>query len=197
MPDRALQRDNTVAVLLRPTPYNRRAAHLDHDMLLTPTVHARRPVALAALGCAVVLAACGSSSKPGTAAANDHALGVKFATCIRSHGVPSFPDPEPNSGIQIPISFEQQPSPAFTSAQKTCQYLVPRGGGPPVASSSQKAAALKFAQCVREHHVPNYPDPTYKNGHLVIPPPPLTLSQFNQLIASPAFTTASKACQSS
>src|SRR5262249_25321096 len=63
MPDRALRRDNTVAVLLRRPPYNRRGPHFDHDMALTPTIHARRPVALAALGCAVVLAACGSSSK--------------------------------------------------------------------------------------------------------------------------------------
>ena len=161
-----------------------------------PHIHTRPTVALAALGCAVVLAACGSSSKPRTPAADDHAVGVKFATCMRSHGVPSFPDPEANAGIQIPVGLEQNPSPAFTSAQKACQDLVPPAGGPPVASASHRAAAFKFAQCVREHGIPNYPDPTYQSGTRVIPPPPLSLSQFNQLIASPAFQNASKACQS-
>ncbi len=147
-------------------------------------------VALVAVGCVVTLAACGSSNKPHAAAANDHALGVKFATCMRTHGVPSFPDPESSAGIQIPVSLAQNPSPAFKSAMHACKYLMPAGGSPPVPSASQRAAAVKLAECMREHGVPNYPDPTYQEGHLV--PPSIADPTINP--ASPAFGAASKEC---
>lgn len=157
----------------------------------TPTTHPRRAIPLAAVGCALVLAACGSSSKPPAATSNDHALGVKFATCMRDHGVPSFPDPETSGGIQIPVSLAKNPSPAFTSAMHACKYLMAAEGPPPVVSASQKATALKLAQCMRAHGVPNYPDPTYQDGHLV--PPSIAVPAINP--ASPAFGAASKTCQ--
>ncbi len=166
----------------------------DHDMAPPPppSTNIRRTIALAAIGCTLVLAACGSSSKPPAATSNDHALGVKFATCMRGHGVPSFPDPETSGGIQISVSLAKNPSPAFKSAMQACKYLIPADTSPPVASASQKAAAVKLAQCMREHGVPNYPDPTYQDGHLV--PPAIADPAINP--ASPAFGAASKTCQS-
>ena len=162
----------------------------DHGMALS--THHRRTIALAALACVLLLAACGSSSKSPAAASNDHALGVTFATCMRGHGVPSFPDPEADSGIQIPVSLANNPSPAFTSAMRACKYLIPADAHPPVVSASQKAAAVKLARCMREHGVPNYPDPTYKDGHEI--PPFIADPAINP--ASPAFGAASKTCQS-
>lgn len=152
--------------------------------------HDRGRIALAALACVLLFAACGSSSKSPAAASNDHALGVKFATCMRNHGVPRFPDSQAASGIQIPVSLADNPSPAFTSAMRACKYLVPADVQPPVASASQKAAALKLARCMREHGVPNYPDPTYKDGHEI--PPSIADPAINP--ASPAFGAASKTC---
>lgn len=149
-------------------------------------------VALAAAGCALLLAACGSSSKPPAAADNHHAIGVKFANCMRDHGVPNFPDPETSAGIQIPVSLAKNPSPAFKSAMKACEYLMPVDTAPPAVSASQKAAAVKLAQCMREHGVPNYPDPTYQDGHEI--PPSIANPAINP--ASPAFGAASKTCQS-
>jgi hypothetical protein len=171
-------------------------------MAPTPNTHPRRTIGLAAVGCALLLAACGSSSTPhpGGSSSTPHpggssgqALGVKFSTCIRDHGVPSFPDPEADAGgIQIPLSLAQNPSPAFKSAMQACKYLIPANTSPPVVSASQKAAAVKLAQCMREHGVPNYPDPTYQDGHLV--PPSIAVPAINP--ASPAFGAASKTCQS-
>ena len=148
-------------------------------------------IAIAVLGGAAITG-CGSSNAPHSAAADDHAAGVTFATCMRSHGVPSFPDPEADAGVQIPTSLMQDPTPAFTSAMAACKHLIPPGGAPPAVSASQKAAALKFAQCMLHHGLSNYPDPTYKDG-LRIPEP---LSQYDELSASPAFKSAGKACQS-
>jgi hypothetical protein len=161
-------------------------------MAHNPNTNIRSTIALAAIGCALVLAACGSSSKPPAATSDDHALGVKFSSCMRDHRVPSFPDPESSAGIQIPVALAENPSPAFTSAMQACRYLMRAEGSPPVASASQKAAAVKLAQCMREHGVPNYPDPTYQDGHLV--PPSIANPAVNP--ASPAFGAASKACQS-
>lgn len=148
--------------------------------------------ALAAVVCMVLLAACGSSGKPRMAVAHDHAIGVKYSSCMRDHDVSDFPDPEAGAGIQIPVSLAQHPSPAFTSATKACQYLVSAGAAPPAVSASEKAAAVKLAQCMRAHGVSGYPDPTYKDGHEV--PPSIVNHAINP--ASPAFGAASKACQS-
>ncbi|MGA2010508.1 MAG: hypothetical protein ABSH51_08270 [Solirubrobacteraceae bacterium] len=150
-----------------------------------------RSIVLAVLAvlAAATVAGCGSSNTP-HAAAGDHA-GVTFATCMRTHGVPGFPDPEDAADIQIPTILMHNPAPAFTSAMAACQYLVPPGG-PPVATAGQKAAALKFAKCMRRHGVDHYPDPTYQDGAEV--PPFIADPALDP--ASPAFGAASKTCQS-
>jgi hypothetical protein len=85
----------------------------------------RRTGALAALACALLLAACGSAGKPSADAANDHEVGVRFASCMRQHGVPNYPDPTYKDGHEIP-PFIADPainpaSPAFGAASKACQ----------------------------------------------------------------------------
>jgi hypothetical protein len=57
---------------------------------------------------------------------------LKFAECMRSHGIASFPDPFENShqiGFNTSGTGIDQNSPRFKAAQKTCQPLLP-GGGP-------------------------------------------------------------------
>jgi hypothetical protein len=65
---------------------------------------------------------------------------LKFAACMRSHGVPKFPDPQSASGGGG-ILMKMQPgqgldpaSPVFQAAQKACQKLAPgmfQAGPPP------------------------------------------------------------------
>jgi hypothetical protein len=163
-----------------------------HQRLLASMTAGAYAVAIAGCGCALLLAACGASSKPLAAGASDHAVGIKFANCMRLHGVTNFPDPQTSAGVQIPVSLARHPSPAFTGAMQACKYLVPVGTAPVTVSASQKAAALKLAQCMRKHGVPNYPDPTYQDGHEI--PPSIANPAINP--ASPAFGAASKTCQS-
>jgi hypothetical protein len=63
---------------------------------------------------------------------------VKWATCMRSHGI-NIPDPAAGSsgfGLRGALSNIDRNSPAFKSAQQACQSLRPRlrrggsGGGP-------------------------------------------------------------------
>jgi len=52
----------------------------------------------------------------------------RFAACMRSHGVPNFPDP--GSGKVTINPGEINPNaPAFKSAVTQCQSLLPRGAG--------------------------------------------------------------------
>jgi hypothetical protein len=65
--------------------------------------------------------------------AKDQQQLLKFAACMRQHGLPKFPDPEPNGGIKIQRGSGLDPkSPQFKAAQKACQDLLPgaaRDGG--------------------------------------------------------------------
>ena len=182
---------NPGPTLTRPTPLR-----LARGVLL---------IALLAVAVAVVaaaVAACSSSSSSSPSATPSHAAGrahsaggpLAFSACMRSHGVPSFPDPTSNGGISIqvqPGSAIDPNSLAFQSAQRACQSLLPAGktsGGS--VSPTMRAQILRYAACIRAHGVPNYPDPTF-NGNAV---------NFGNLSSinpnSPAYQSALSACAS-
>jgi hypothetical protein len=52
---------------------------------------------------------------------------VKLAQCIRQHGVPTWPDPNPQGQFRLPPS-QLGKSPLFESAVQACQRYVPSGG---------------------------------------------------------------------
>jgi hypothetical protein len=52
---------------------------------------------------------------------------LRFARCMRSHGVPNFPDPKftPDGGTQMTIGRDVNPgSPQFTAAKKACKGFL-------------------------------------------------------------------------
>jgi hypothetical protein len=56
---------------------------------------------------------------------------LKFVACMRSHGLPTFPDPTVNAnGVEFRVPAGVHPgSTQLQSAQQACQKLLP--GGPP------------------------------------------------------------------
>jgi hypothetical protein len=55
--------------------------------------------------------------------------GLKLAKCMRSHGVPSYPDPNPTNPGVVHLGAGVDPSsPQFQRAQKVCDSLVPGTG---------------------------------------------------------------------
>ena len=62
--------------------------------------------------------------------------GLKFAECMRSHGISNFPDPSSAGGaVTIGGSGINVQSPQFQAAQRTCQKFVGgHGGGLRIAS---------------------------------------------------------------
>jgi hypothetical protein len=159
--------------------------------------------ALAAI--ALSLAACGSSGSPSNAnGATKRSDGLAFAQCMRTHGVPNFPDPGGNgnggieiqrrigSGSSMTVNGVSVSAPAFQSAMQNCRKYLPNGGHPPPLSASQRAAMLRFSQCMRTHGITNFPDPTFgANGA------GLDLGRSNGIDPnSPAFQAAQNACGS-
>jgi len=142
--------------------------------------------ALALATVAVLLAGCGGSSTPGVAhlSANDPASSssgegsgskpessastqqkmVAYADCMRSHGVPDFP--EPNEGRLLfrggSGSGVNPNSAQFQDAEKTCHKLMPEGGKPsPQMQRQAQERALQFSACMRSHGAPNFPEPEF------------------------------------
>jgi hypothetical protein len=141
-------------------------------------------LAAAAVGAGVLVAACSSGSAgPGVAAATSSASAsasaspsatgaaeaLLYAQCMRSHGVPGFPDPTVQNGSVgfniTPADGVNSSSAQYQTARQACQSL--RGGGTSNSganSSANLAQALKFAQCMRSHGVPDFPDPNKDGG---------------------------------
>lgn len=111
--------------------------------------------------CALGVAACGSSGSS-TSASAKASDALKFAACMRSHGLSNFPDPSDGRLAINPNSGLNPRSPAFQAARRACKQLLPNDGGPPrKPSAADMRTALTWAQCVRKHGVPNFPDPGY------------------------------------
>jgi hypothetical protein len=161
------------------------------------------------LTCGVALAAasslvtgCGGTSSgstnPSSAGGSPEAQArtqfLGYASCMRSNGVASYPDPVVSaSGNSVKVTISpgsaNPDSPAFKSANRTCRHLLPNGGsqgGPGGSSAQQQAQDVRFADCMRAHGVPSFPDPDH-DGVFTLP---ATINE-----QSPAFLRATRSCQ--
>jgi hypothetical protein len=109
----------------------------------------------------------GASSASASSGAGTQATkrekGVKFAECVRAHGVPHFPDPDSTGNFNFAVDVSAA---TFTAAVNACKALQPPGTLSAHRSPSQQSAALRFAACVRANGVPDFPDPA--NGQPLI-----------------------------
>jgi hypothetical protein len=131
----------------------------------------RRPGSpLAALAILALVSAGCSSAPSGTAASSDggnasaaRAQAVKFVQCMRDNGVREFPDSDASGTFTIETiangaSIDTN-SPSFQQAITACKDLEPAGFTGVTRTPEQQAAALKFAQCIRDNGVKDFPDP--------------------------------------
>jgi hypothetical protein len=108
---------------------------------------------------------------------------LKFARCMQAHGITNFPD---SGGISINSGIDPN-SAQFQAAQRACQSLLPGLAQTPSQKAAANTAALEFAQCMRSHGIPNFPDP---NGQGVI-----DMTGVNIRLDSPQNRNAMQACQ--
>jgi hypothetical protein len=150
----------------------------------------------AVLALAGLAAGCGGSNKPGAAGSTGgvYARFVAYARCMRSHGIPDFPDPSPSPGGGVAFQMNggagsdlDKRNPRFVTAEQDCRALLPGAGQSPPPLSPQKIAAeVRWARCMRAHGLPGFPDPNSQGA--------FDSSRFDE--SSPAFRHASTVCKS-
>jgi hypothetical protein len=140
--------------------------------------------AIIATGALVLLAAACSGrpssanvSGPGsTARPANSSSAVAYSQCMRSHGVPSYPDP--GSDGALPKTSAQSlgvSNSTYQTAENACHRVLPASGEslpqqarqcsltgdcPPSLVQHMLAGGRIFARCMRSHAVPNWPDPS-------------------------------------
>jgi hypothetical protein len=201
----------SVTVASPPSLYNRKEQQDPLRLLEETTMNdktgryraRRRAGTLAAAAIAVLATGCGGSPAP-SAGVPTYAQEIALVGCMRSHGVPSFPDPSASGGYSLTANGSlvgadgsvDIDSSAAQTAYGDCRHLLP--GGPTISQleqdvqQEQQAQAqalpleLKYSQCMRSHGVPNFPSP----GQATTSP---ASSPIN--VNSPTFVAATGACQ--
>jgi hypothetical protein len=86
---------------------------------------------------------------------------------MRSNGVPKYPDPSSSNELanglpKISLPQLEVSSSQYQAAQNACAHLLPNNGQQTQAQSQEDLNAMRgYAQCMRSHGVPTWPDPTY------------------------------------
>jgi hypothetical protein len=146
---------------------------------------------------ALLAAACsgtGSTGSGDSPSGSTSASVLAFSRCMRSHGVPNFPDPVDEADLpKISPEILGVSSSQFNAAEDACRNLLPTGeisgnsrgisasvercivGGvcSPAVTHWLQDKELKYAQCMRSHGLPSWPDPsTDAQGRLSFAVPP-------------------------
>ena len=133
-------------------------------------------LALLAGACGSSGSSTGSHGSPNAGGSTVAASLVRYSACMRSHGVPNYPDPDSSGQLPKPDAHHLGVSSSqLRASQQTCQHLLPNSGDAINASSVQQCMEAddcpkslvqqvldeerSFAQCMRSHGVPNWPDP--------------------------------------
>jgi hypothetical protein len=120
--------------------------------------------ALIGTGC-LTMAVEAVADPGGGGGATSQEQAAKFSACMRTNGVADFPDPNPQGqfaygGISVPPAV-------WEKAVGACKNLQPGLFDGPGRTPDQQAAALEFAQCMRDNGVPDFPDPATARDPLI------------------------------
>jgi hypothetical protein len=139
-------------------------------------VHCRRQLIVASIvavaAFALLAAGCGgagsSSVASSTTTTQNGALGeaLAFARCMRSHGIPDWPDPTNDGGFDKSALRQLGVSVSRVRAIEESACNLPLGGPSqgPTITLADRADYLRAAACMRSHGLPDFPDPTFANN---------------------------------
>ena len=158
---------------------------------------ARAAAVITVMAAAVLMAACGgspsstgSASSPTAGGSANAPSGLAFARCVRSHGIPNFPDPIDSSGHFSKTTLQQLgvSGSRLRTVEDACQSLLPAGPAPLTAQEQQDY--LRAAACMRSHGIASFPDPVFSGGGVSFPTPPAGFAT-----GSPRFVQARQICE--
>jgi hypothetical protein len=105
-----------------------------------------------------------SSTTAATARTQNGALAL--ARCLRSHGLPNWPDPT-TAGVFDKSKLRQtgySVSQVRAAEDGPCKHLLPSPATAPNITAADRGDYLEAAACMRSHGFPDFPDPTFQNG---------------------------------
>lgn len=120
-----------------------------------------------------LLSGCGSGTTSSKGPKAQHSTGtsspIQLAQCARAHGLPNFPDPTqaPDGLWQFPPMADNQQLPSACAALKS--RMGGQGPSHKAVSQAEIVKLRQFAQCMRQHGIPDWPDPQ-NDGSFVLPP---------------------------
>jgi hypothetical protein len=123
-----------------------------------------------ALGLAA--AGCGGGSPTAATTTTQNgtlASAFAFARCMRSHGLPKWPDPSTSGGFDKSKLRLLGASVSRVRAleEGPCNIPLPSPQGSTFAiTAADRADYLKAAACMRSHGVSDFPDPTFQNDNV-------------------------------
>ena len=146
--------------------------------------------ALPAAACSGSPSSTGSGGSPNAGgSANSQALA--YSRCVRSHGVPGFPDPDSNGQIPkeaVLRALRGLSDSRARAATNACANLNPAGQGSPTLTAQEQQDYLRAAACMRSHGITDFPDPTFPGGRVNLSIPPSIDTRSRQ------FTQAAQTC---
>ena len=110
-----------------------------------------------------------TSSSRSSSSSSTYDQALAYARCVRTHGVPLWPDPDSSGRFDKAKLTPRQLGVSMAKAgmaAHACRALLPTysASEPP----QDLAAALTFSRCMRAHGSTNFPDPE-SNGAIRIP----------------------------
>jgi hypothetical protein len=145
------------------------------------SIDRRRPsrhsvLVAATVGVGLLAAACGGGSTPhgmasvgstkSTTTTVPESSSVRYASCMRAHGVANFPDSAisvDGNQVQFNTPHGIKSEPHFASASRACARDLPGASSFP-AKHVNVQAELAFSRCMRSHGITDFPDPLPGGG---------------------------------
>jgi hypothetical protein len=117
-------------------------------------------VALIGAGCSDTAA----ETETGSSGGGHRTKAARFAECMRDNGVGEFPDPDASGELTIDGvlngSSLDPNTPTWKQAIGACKDLQPPGfTGDEDVTDEEQEVRLRFAQCMRDNGVEDFPDP--------------------------------------
>lgn len=128
-----------------------------------------------------------SVSLGGVPATDPAERGRQFTACMRAEGIVLD---DTGAGRGGPVVGGGQDATTVEAAMAKCRAYLPNGGEPEKLPADDIEMLRRYAECVREHGVPDYPDPDPQTGEVS-----LTEEQGRRLKSDPKLTAATQACQ--
>jgi hypothetical protein len=145
----------------------------------------------------VLLAGCSASGGAGAATTTTSgqqdvaAVWRELVRCARANGMPNLPDPQidSNGRANFPNGTPDPPASVRRACQAIYDRLPPSARGDEERPPADMQALLRYAQCMREHGVADFPDPDAQ-GNFRAQPGSTKLNP-----KSPTFQRALQACR--